>query len=956
MSHLETQHEPKRREPAVDRVQNVSSEIAMRRPPSAAPAGWPTAQGKETTPLETQQEKKRERDPVADSFNNTTAAADGSTIQSSTKETAPLETQQEQKRAPVADSIYNSSERRPTSTVGWTTPQGSVRDTAPLEAQQEPKRQKGPVADIIQNVSEPPLLRPPSVAGWSALHTTAQLETQQELKREKASVADRVQNVPEAPSRIPSSAAGLPILHVSAREVAHLGVQLEPKREKALAADRVPNAPEAPLRRPSSAAGWPTLQGSIREPTSLEMQQESKREKAPVPNRVQNAPEVSMRISSSAAGTLHSVKEVAHLEMPQESKREKVTDRVENVLEVPLRRPPSTAGWSNIQGNIKEATFPEIQREPKRERLPVADNAAEAPSRLPPSTAGWTALQGSAREAAPLETQQEPKRGRELGADRAQNSSEAPSRMPPVAGWSTPQGNIREVFVPLEVQQEPKRERAPIMDRTQNALDVPLRRPPSVVGWPTSQSNTRDKIVPTSNAAEVPSYSVEQPVSIDVQFASANSVQMVSSVRTTGFPVPRQGLLSRVQTRTPIPENTSASATNCPPPSIQPELSFQRNTAAPDRRSPPEPSAIPLTNLRSISESTGTTLAPISKTQLSRTPADDGARNGQAASDSHPLVSANQENVPSSLPSQRGDRDGFNSRSREDQAHPEMFQSSPAASLRREVSIQPSPSKPFNVVEVPQNVHLRPPASSHSRSHSSTTKVVEEPIIVASHSSSSKPSEETNARSAHIPLVRHVGQADVSTLASTRIKSDRTSSVGQYIEQDIVTAPTRGAPVDEANIAPADYSVPVIPRDSGPKSTRHLRQAEHRHPPQTSLHQTVETHVGDTLQRQIRDASTDKKLLAHVNNHFDASGSQEENVHNLRTVNQASEDKKPTIQHEGLARILDQPFDRHIKKTGASPSTQSSDSGLPQEELQIPFNEVGSHVMSPTSTNLSYIG
>ena len=970
ISHLETQHEPKRREPAVDRVQNVISEIAMRRPPSAAAAGWPTTQGstKETTLLDTQQEQKREWDSVADSSNNATAAADLPTVQSSTKEIAPLETQQEQKRerVPVVDSIYNSSEvplRRPTSVVGWTTPQGSIRDAAPLEAQQEPKRQRGPVADSIQNVSEPPLLRPPSAAGWSTLQGNtremAQLETQQELKREKASVGDSVQSVPEAPSRIPSSAAGLPTLHANAREVAHLGVQLEPKRERALAADRVQNASEVPLRRPSSAAGWPTPQGSIREPT-LEMQQESKREKAPVPNRTQNAPEVPMRIPPSAAGwpTLQgSVKEVAHLEMQQESKREKVADRAENVPEVPSRRPPSALG-SNLQGNIREATFPEMQRELKRERLPMGDNAPEVPSRLPASV-GWSALQGSAREAIPLETQQEPKRGRELGADRAQNSSEVPSRMPPpVAGWSTPQGNIREVFVPLEMQQEPKRERAPIVDRAQNALEAPPRRPPSTMGWSTSQGYTRDKVAPTSNgsAAEAPSYSIEQPPSIDVQFAGVNGVQMASSVRTTGFPVLRQGLLSRVQTRTPIPEDTTTSAANCPPPSIQPELSSQRNTAALDRRSPPEPFTIPLANLRSISESgTGTTLASISKTQSFKTPADEGARNGQAAGDSHLLGSANQENVPSSLPNQRGD--GFNSRSREDQAHPGLFQSSPATSLRHDASIQPSPSKPFNVVEVSQNVHLRPPASNHNRSHSSTTKVGEEPIIVTSYSSSSKPSEETNARLAHIPLGRHVGQADASTLSSTRIKGDRTSSGGQHIEQDIVTAPTRGAPVDDGtNIAPADYSVPVISRDSGPKSTRHTRQAEHRHPPQTSLLQTIETHVGDALQRPIRDSGTDKKSQAQVNNHFDAPGSHEEKVHNLRTVNQASEDKKPTIQHEGLARILDQPFDRHIKKTGASPSTQSSHSGLPQEELQMPANEVRSLVMSPTSTDLNDTG
>jgi len=627
------------------------------------------------------------------------------------------------------------------------------------------------------------------------------------------------------------------------------------------------------------------------------------------------------------------------LEMQQESKRERlpVADRVQNA-DVPLRRPPSAAGWPTLQGS-KEFASLESQREPKRERLPVA-------------------------EAAPCETQQEPKRGREPVIDRAQNSPEIPLRIPPpAAGSSSLQGNIREA-TPLETQPELKRERVSISDRAQNALEVPSRRPPSGVGWSTSQGSTRDKVTSSNaNASELSSYPIEQPILINGQFTGVNNAQMTGSTRTTGFYVSKQeGLLSRVQAKTPIPEDVSTSAPNGLPPSIQPETSLQTNTTVPRRHYPPEPSAIPLTNLRSIGESISTT-TPVTKT-LSKTPGDGFVWNKQVAGDSHPTSSAGRGNVQFLLPDQHGDRDGFNTRSREDQANVESFQSnSPATSLRRDAFVQPSLSKSSNVTEVPRNVPSRPPASNHSRNRSSTQKAAEELIVATSHSSS-KPSEETNVRAVPIPLGRHVEQPGVGIpsskdpMASARAKGDRTSSVAQYTEQELMI-PFRGAPVDDVIIiAPTDHAIPVISRDSGHKSTRHPRQTDHRHSPQASLHQTIDnaTYVGDTLQKQFKEASTDKKPPSHVNNHFDTPSFREEKVYNHHNESQVPEDKKTTIQHEGLARILDQPLDRHVKKIRASPSTQSSHSGLPQEDLQMSSNEVRNHVVLPTNTNPNHVG
>ena len=962
VAHLEPQLEPKREKAlAADRAPEAPS----RRLSSAV--GWPTLQGniREATSVETQQESKREKMLVPNRVLNAPevplrippSASGWLPLQGSVKEETHLEMQLEPKREKVADRVQNAPEaplRRPLSVVGSSTLQGSIKEATPSEAQREPKRERLPVVD---NAPEVPSRLPPSTALQGNVREAAPLE-KQEPKRGRELGVDRAQNSYEVPLRMPPFAVGWSTPQGSVREAAPLEKQ-EPKRGRELVVDKAQNSSEVPLRMPPSA-GWSTAPSNPREAVvPSEVQQEPKRERVPMVDRAQNVLDVPSRRPPPAATPQVVIREtIVPLEVQQEPKRERapMVDRAQNVLDIPSRRPPPAA---TPQVNIREAVVPlEVQQEPKREEAPMVDraqNVLEVPSRRLPPAAGWATPQINIREViVPLEVQQEPKKERAHMVDRAQNVLEVPSRRPPPAAGATPQVNIREAIVPLEVQQEPKKERVPIVSRAQNSLEVPLRRPTSVVGWSTSQGSTKDKVASTSNAntAEAPSYSIEQPTSTSVQLAG---VPMASSVRTS-FSVPRQeGLLPRVQIRTPIPENTSASAFNSQPPSIQPESFFHRGTPAPDRRSPPEPSTVPLTNLRSISEFTGTTLAPVTKAQLSKTPADEGARNGQAAGDSHPPSSATQDNVSLSLPGQRGDRDGFNLRSRDDPVHSESLQShSPATSLRRDASIQPSLSKPVNVVEFLQNVPSRPLASNHSRSYSSTTtKVGEEPIIVTSHSSFSKPGEETNARAAHIPLGRHVGQPDIGTLSSNRIKGDRTSSVGQYIEQDIVMAPTRGAPVDDGTkIIPVDHSVPVISRDSGPKSTRHPRQTEHRHPPQTPLQQTTEAHIGDTLQRQIRD---DKKSATQANNHFDAPSSQEEKVHYHRT-NQASEDKKPTIQHEGLARILDQPLDRHVRKAGASPSTQSSHSGLPQEELQLPSNEVRNHVMSPTSTDSNYVG
>lgn len=983
--HLEMQPEPKReRGPATDNVQNFP-EAPLQRPPSVA--GW-------------------------------------STLQSSTREAVHLETRQESKRekALMADRIQNTSNGSETSTRMFSSAAGgptlpSIKEVAHLDPQQEPKREKLLVANRVQNPSEAPL-----VAAWPPLqgNTKEHSNPQQELKREKVLVANGVQNAAEAPLRIPSSAV---VQGNNIREVVQLETQREPKKEKVLVANRVQNAPEVPSRRLSSAVAWPTVQGNFKESASLETQQEPKREKASVANKVQNGPEVLLRSAAGLPALQGSIREAAHLETPQEPKREKApaTDRVQNVTEPPLRIPSFTPGRLTLHGSAKEldpqqepkkekavvdvvqnvpevqlriipsATGPtledsvreagplETQQEPKRERLLVADRVqnADVPPRRPPSTAGWPAL-GSIKElaslesqrepkrerppvaeAAPCETQQEPKRGREPVADRTQNSPEIPSRMPPpAAGSSYLQGNIREA-APLETQPEPKRERVSISDRTQNVLEVLPRRPPSVVGWSTSQGSTRDKA--TAYAPEPHSYPIEQPISTDGQPTVVNSAQMTSSTRSAGFYVSKQeGLLSRVQVKTPIPEDVSTSAPKGLPPSIHPETSLQTNTTVPDRHRPPEPSALPLTSLHSIGEPINTT-TPVMKT-LSKTPADVFVRNKQVTGESHPTSFASQENVPLLLPEQHGDRDGFNSRSREDKANVESFQSnSPATSLRRDAFVQPSLNKSSNVIEVPRNVPSRPPASNHSRNRSSTQKAAEELIVVASHSSSSKPSEETNIRATTIPLGRHVEQPGVGMpfskdpVTSARTKGDRRSSVGQYTEQELMT-PFRGAPADDGIIiAPTNHTVSVISRDSGHKSTRHPRQTDHRHSPQTPLHQVIDN-ASDTLQSQFREAITDKKPPPQVNNHFDAPSSREEKVYNHHNESQAPEDKKITIQHEGLARILDQPLDRHVKKTRASPSTQSSHSGLPQEEFQMSSNEVRNHLVSPTSTNPNYIG
>ena len=931
VAHLDPQQEPKREKLLV--AKNPSEALFA--------AGWSPLQGSAKEHLNPQQELRREKVPVADEIQNapevplrmpSSAVVQGNNI----REVVQLESQREPKRekALAANRVQNAPEvplRIPSSAAV----QGNnIREVVQLESQREPKREKVLVANRVQNAPEVPSRRQPSAAGWPTQHNlkgSTSLEAQQEPKREKASAANKVKNAPEVLLR---STAGLPTLQGSVREVAHLETQQEPKREKAPVADRVQNVTEAPLRIPSLTPGRPTLHGSAKE---LDSQQEPKKEKAVV-DGVQNAPEAQLRIIPSATGpTLQgNVREAGSLETQQESKKERlpVADRVQNA-DVPLRRPPSAAGWPTLQGNIKEFASLESQREPKRERLPVA-------------------------EVAPCETQQELKRGREPVVDKAHNSSEIPSRMPPpAAGSSSLQGNIREA-TPLETQPEPKRERVSISDRAQNALEVPLRRPPSVVGWSTSQGSTRDKVTSShANASELPSYPIEQPISIDGQLTGVNSTQMTSSIRTTGFYVSKQeGLFSRVQVKTPIPEDVTTSAPIGLPPIIRPEMSLQTSTTVPDRHCPPEPSAIPLTNLRSVGEPISTT-TPVAKT-LSKTPGDGFVWNKQVAGDSHPTSSASQENVPFLLPDQHGDRDGFNSRSREDQANVESFQSnSPATSLRRDTSIQPSLGKSSNVIEVPRNVPSRPPASNHSRNRSSTQKAAEELIVAASHSSSSKPSEETNVRAAPIPPGRHIEQSSVGIpsskdpIASARAKGDRTSSAGQYTEQELMT-PFRGAPADDGIIiAPTDHAIPVISRDSGHKSTRHPRQTDHRHSPQTLLHRMIDnaTYAGDTLQRQFREASTDKKPPPQVHNHFDTPSSREEKVYNHHNESQAPEDKKTTIQHEGLARILDQPLDRHVKKTRASPSTQSSHSVLPQEEFQMSSNEVRNHVVSPTNTN-----
>ncbi|KAF8628455.1 hypothetical protein AX15_003969 [Amanita polypyramis BW_CC] len=538
---------------------------------------------------------------------------------------------------------------------------------------------------------------------------------------------------------------------------------------------------------------------------------------------------------------------------------------------------------------------------------------------------------------------------------------------------SSPLGTPPSITV---TQENPKREGSSAANKVQNANEIPPRRPPSTSDWITPQEISKDKATTApsgsyTNAGELVYHPFQRSSSVDSQPATVSSMQLASSSRRppTGFYTHKQeGLISRVHTRTPIPEEIAVPASNRSIAQIDPSL--QRMAVTSHRCSPPEHLVAPRMNLRSVSESVGVTPTPLIKTVATSASKAFSNENRKGVELHHTPNSISSENALPLPTGPLGDKSGHVAKasSQEDQLRPESFQShSPVTSLHRETSVQPSSSRPpnaFDRSDAPQHAYTKSQSSNNSRSHTLAAKASEE-IMAASHSRPSKPSEDTN-RAMYGASGRSVGQIEANlppprdSHMSEKPVIDKTPGVVQDSEQGPMNTTVRGVPANDIPLAATtNPTVPSVHLDSGSRNVRYLQQTEHQNIPHTSLRSTVDSvaHDGNTPRRQTKEVVADKKPEPLARSHQVQSVPKEEQTSNYHdaTVKQSRDDKKPVILHEGLARVLDQPSDRQIRKVRASPLSESSQSGLPREEL----NEVSviSHLpVSAIGTDLTCIG
>ncbi|KAK2466980.1 hypothetical protein APHAL10511_001238 [Amanita phalloides] len=256
---------------------------------------------------------------------------------------------------------------------------------------------------------------------------------------------------------------------------------------------------------------------------------------------------------------------------------------------------------------------------------------------------------------------------------------------------------------------------------------------------------------------------------------------------------------------------------------------------------------------------------------------------------------------------------------------------SPATSLRRNAPVQPL-NTPSNAVDFVQGP-LKPQTTNHSRNYSSSAKAGEDFVPVASQTLPPRPIEDIRG----VPNLHH---SDIGTPPSTRdfratarARNDRAIDAGYHTEREAMIPSINSVSANGASHAnQLDSTLSSAFQDKNVKSTLHSHHTEHRRSPKTS-HQFVDdaAHESNSVRKQWKEVTEDKNNQLHVAN-SSSDVNPPEAKQDKPNASHPTGDKKPVILHEGLARILDQPLDRHIKKTRTSPSTHSSQSGLPRED------------------------